>query len=398
VVLALALAGAEEVVEDEDDSLELERSEELELDCVTLALAEEGFVEEDSLVELESEDSVLVVDVLVLSIEDVAAELVCVELPAELDDVEEACTLEELLLDSDDDEIVPEELAAADVVDDRDELEALLDTELDCNEEDEVEGSALEELDDPDATDELLVADVDDGIALDTEELELALVDPEETAALELLDPEGDDAAALELLDVDDSDEVVVAEELLGAPEELLDCESVDEGGAADSEELELASALLELVLVVPEDTAALELLVCDNVDEGKALDSEELELANAVEDEDSVELARAVELKLYSVLLELALACVVDVEDCELEAEPLELGRLELDVAEIVLLDAAAVVLVKPLVVAALDAAELLVSDEDDDADPDCDALDEMLDSVVYVYADCEALAELLD
>ena len=36
VVLALALAGAEEVVDDEGDSLELEVSEELELDCATL--------------------------------------------------------------------------------------------------------------------------------------------------------------------------------------------------------------------------------------------------------------------------------------------------------------------------------------------------------------------------
>lgn len=52
VVLALALAGAEEVVEDKLDSLELESFEELELDCVTLALAEEEFSAEDSLVEL----------------------------------------------------------------------------------------------------------------------------------------------------------------------------------------------------------------------------------------------------------------------------------------------------------------------------------------------------------
>jgi hypothetical protein len=173
VVLTLALAGIEEAVDDEDDSLELEVSEELELDCATLGIAEEEVsVEEGSLVELESEDSVLEVDVLVLSIEDEAAELVCVELPDALDDVEEAGTFEELLLDSDDD---------------------------DWNEP------------------------------------------------------------------------------------------------------------------------------------------------ANAVEDEDSVELARTVEMELDSVLLALALACVVDVEDSELEAEPLELGRLELGATEIVLLDAAA-------------------------------------------------------
>jgi hypothetical protein len=57
VVLALALAGAEEVVEAELDLLELESSEELELDCVTLALTEEEVSAEDSLVELESEGS-----------------------------------------------------------------------------------------------------------------------------------------------------------------------------------------------------------------------------------------------------------------------------------------------------------------------------------------------------
>ena len=66
MVLALAVAGAEEVVEDEDDSLELEGSEKLELDCVILAL-----------VMLESEDSV--VKVVVVSSESEEGEAAKIE-------------------------------------------------------------------------------------------------------------------------------------------------------------------------------------------------------------------------------------------------------------------------------------------------------------------------------